>query len=62
MSYKEMNKSNTSFEDFKKACYERAKEEPDYDYAMEGLANEGEMECLYRHGKSVDSAVYLLCY
>lgn len=62
MTYKEMNKSNTSFEDFKKACYERAKQEPDYDYAIEGISDESEMKCLYDHNTSVDSTVYLMAY
>lgn len=65
MNYKEMNKSNTSYEDFEKACYECAKREPDIDYAIEGLnyAKEiNEIKNLYNENTSVDSAVYLLCY
>lgn len=62
MNFKEMNKDNTSFEDFKKACYERAKQEPDVKYALECISDESEMECLYCHGTSVDSTVYLMAY
>ena len=66
MSYKEtiydyMDKTNTTYEDFKKACYERAEQEPDVDYALDGLSNESELRCLYEHGTSVASVVYLMC-
>ncbi len=65
MNYKEMDKSNTSYEDFEKACYECAKREPDVKYAYEGLDYAKSMDGirdLYEHNTSVDSAVYLLAY
>lgn len=69
MSYKEtkydhMDKTNTSYENFKKACYELAEKEYDPEYAKEGLdfGDEiKEIERLYEERKSVASVVYLLC-
>lgn len=57
-----MNKTNTSYEEFKAACYERAKLEPNLDYALDGLSDEDELRRLYDESKSVDSVVYLMCY
>lgn len=59
--YDYMDKSNTSYEDFKKACYDLAKKQPDVDYALEGLSDEDELRCLYDHNTSVASVVYLMC-
>ncbi|MGN0743889.1 MAG: hypothetical protein ACI4MZ_01255 [Christensenellales bacterium] len=61
LSYREMNKSNTDFEMFKKACFELAKQEPDVEYALDGLSDISEMKCLYDENKSVASVVYLMC-
>ncbi|MFR1565541.1 MAG: hypothetical protein ACLSUT_03795 [Christensenellales bacterium] len=66
MSYQEtkydrMDNTNTSYEDFKKACYALAQQEPDVDYALEGLEDEAELRCLYNHKTSVASVVYLMC-
>lgn len=66
MSYKEtiydyMDKTNTPYEEFKRACYERAEQEPDVDYAFDGLSDENEFHRLYTEGKSVASVVYLMC-
>lgn len=61
LTYREMNKSNTDFETFKKACFELAQQEPNVEYAMEGLSDEAEMKCLYDHNTSVKSVVYLMC-
>ena len=61
LTYREMKKSNTDFETFKKACFELAKQEPNVEYAMEGLSDEAEMKCLYDHNTSVKSVVYLMC-
>lgn len=65
MKYDEMNKTNTSLEDYEKACYERAKKEFDPQYAKEGLDFAKELhgiESFYRNGDSVEHAVYCLCY
>lgn len=59
-----MDKINTSYEEFEKACYERASKEPDPIYAKEGLdyaKRIKEIENLYKNGTSVASKVYLLC-
>lgn len=69
MSYKEtiydyMDKTNTSYEEFEKTCYERAEAEPDPIYAKEGLDFAkalNEIKRLYDENTSVASAVYLLC-
>lgn len=66
MSYKEtiydhMDKTNTSYEEFRQACYELAKQEPDVEYALEGLSDENELKNLYNHKTSVASVVYLMC-
>lgn len=61
LTYREMNKSNTDFETFKKACFELAQKEPNVEYAMESLSDEAEMKCLYDHNTSVKSVVYLMC-
>ena len=61
LTYREMKKSNTDFETVKKACFELAKQEPNVEYAMEGLSDEAEMKCLYDHNTSVKSVVYLMC-
>lgn len=53
------------FDEFKKELYVAAKKEQDPDYAKECLdfADEiGEIERLFKEGKDVKSAVYLLCY
>lgn len=62
MSYEKMNKSNTDFETFKRACIERAKKEPDIEYALKGISDEVGMRSLYNQGESVESTVYLLCF
>lgn len=61
--YRHMDKTNTTYEEFKKACYERATLEPDPVYAKEGLdwGCEHGLELLYNEGVSVESAVYLEC-
>lgn len=66
MSYQEtkydhMDNTNTSYEDFKEACYELAQKEPDVDYALEELSDEDELRCLYNHKTSVASVIYLMC-
>ena len=37
MDYRKMDKTNTSYEEFEKACYELAAKEPNPVYAKEGL-------------------------
>ena len=69
MEYKEtiydhINKTNTSHEEFKKACYVRAEQEFDPVYAKEGLDFAKTLNAikeLYDENTSVASAVYLLC-
>lgn len=63
--YDSMDKTNMSYEEFEKACYERAKHEPDPVYAKDGLdwgKRRNGIERLYNQGESVESAVYLLCF
>lgn len=69
MSYKEtiydhIDKTNTSYEEFEKACYERAEKEPNPTYAKEGLdfaKTLSGIKELYDENTSVASVVYLLC-
>lgn len=65
MTFKEINNSNSSYEEYEKACYERAKSEMDTDYAIECLNYSKTINGIkanYEAGTSVDSAVYWICY
>ncbi len=62
--YRHMDKTNTTYEEYEKACYELAAQESDPAYAKEELDSAKEIkgiESLYNEKKSVASAVYLLC-
>ena len=64
MDYRKMDKTNTSYEEFEKACYELAAKEPNPVYPKEGLdwgKKIKEIENLYNHKTSVASVVYLMC-
>lgn len=54
-----------SYEEYKSKLYELAKKEPDPDYARESLDfadSIGGIKEFYEDGKSIDSAIYLLCF
>lgn len=63
--YETFSKNNVDFETYKKLCYELAAQEPDPEYAYEGLDfadKRQELEQLYKEGKSVSSCVWLICF
>ena len=62
-----MTKANEimTYEEFEKKCYELAEQEHDPEYAKECLdfsKKTGEIKSLYNEGKSLESAMYLLCF
>lgn len=64
MTYEKANEIMT-YEEFEKKCYELAEKEPDPEYAKEGLdfaKKMGGIKSLYDEGKSLESAIYLLCF